>query len=83
MSLSTWIYSPPVQDVSEIFHRGCVEFKWSSPMQMTGQSFFFFFFFFFCKLKILIVIFKISMYNAFKWAQTRLVEVLVKDYRAQ
>ena len=33
------IHTPPVVDVSKIFHSGCVEFKWSSLMYCKSGNF--------------------------------------------
>ena len=32
------IYTPPVVHFSKIFHRGCMDFKWSSPICKLGVS---------------------------------------------
>ena len=39
MSLSTWNSHSPVSDVSLIFHRGCVEFKWSYSIAKDGANY--------------------------------------------
>ena len=32
------IHTPPVIGISQIFHRGCVEFKWNRPLSLTAHN---------------------------------------------